>query len=187
MVSRPLRILTYSVWMSAVERRGGTGNDGALVATASIPAAPTTTPVITFPVLPRVSPSLPVLGLMALLPCIDSRQRRFARRHLRPARERLRRRLLNGRRHLQLDLLEPLRRDAVFLQVFFVQPDRVPLPPLLEQFGRERVPRLALVVGRVAAHAKRLGDEQGGPLAAAAAFGRQPGRRIRVEHVVAVG
>src|SRR2546430_8603101 len=72
--------------------------------------------------------------------------------------------------------------DLVFLE----HPDRIALAPLLEQRRGEGVARLALVVGRVPSHPERLGDEQRRSLPPAAAVGRELGRRIRVEHVVAV-
>src|SRR5439155_3788274 len=65
-------------------------------------------------------------------------------------------------------------------------PDRVPFPPGAEQLSGERLPRLALIVGCVAAHPERLGDQHRGPLALAAALGGEPRRGPRVEHVVPV-
>ena len=57
---------------------------------------------------------------------------------------------------------------------------------MLELRRGEGVARLALVVGRVPAHPERLGNEQRGSVAPAAALGGNPGRGIRVEHIVAV-
>src|SRR6266540_2529542 len=84
---------------------------------------------------PRTAQPPNRLASMALLPCIDSHQRRLPRRHLRPAREGLLRRPLHLRGHLRLDFLEPCGWHALRLQVFLVQPDRVALPPCFEQLG----------------------------------------------------
>src|SRR6266566_98680 len=146
MVSRPLGILTYSVWMSAEGRSDGKTESDSTRAT-----------VFRF--------------MLVSLLGVHANERAVARRHRGAAREGVLRRALDGGRDLSLDRLEAGRRHAVRLQVLLVQPDRVALPPLLKQLGGKRLTRLALVVRLVPAHAEGLGDEQRGALAAAAAVG----------------
>src|SRR5882672_11215731 len=129
MVSRPDAYFTYSVWISAGER----------VAATSTPAATVTLPTIALPVLPRLIRSFPASALMPLLLGIDSHQRTLSRRHLLAALQRLFRGALHLGRHLDLDLLELLYGDPIRLQVFLVHPDRIPLPPVLEQRGGDGV------------------------------------------------
>src|SRR4029077_16045637 len=88
--------------------------------------------------------------------------------------------------HPRLDFLETRRRVPVLLEVLLVQPDRIALPPRLEEAVGEGLARLPLVVRRVPAHAKRLGDEERRSVAATATVGGQLGRRVGIEHVVAV-
>src|SRR2546428_6443360 len=131
---------------------------------------------------PRAGRSLPLRPPLRVHP----HDRALPRGHPLPARQCFLRRPLHLGRHRGLHLAQLLRRASLFLQVFLVQADGVALAPGLEHLGGERLARLALVVRRVAAHAKRLGDEHGRPLAVAAARGREPGGSVGVEHVVAV-
>src|SRR6266540_42486 len=162
--------------MSAVRRSGGRADrNTAARASAAPPEKPTARPPDRLSALLAMAP-----------PRIDALQRALPRRHPLPACERFLGGALDLPGHLRLDLFEPLRRDASLLQVLLVQPDRVALPPPLEQLGGERLPGLPFIVGRVAAHPERLGNEHRGPFPLATARGRELRRRVRVEHVVAV-
>src|SRR3989454_709338 len=131
---------------------------------------------------PRAGRSLPLRPPLRVHP----HDRALPRGHPLPARQCFLRRPLHLGRHRGLHLAQLLRRASLFLQVFLVQADGVALAPGLEHLGGERLRRLPLVVRRVPAHAKRLGDEHGRPPAVAAARGREPGGGGGVEDVVAV-
>src|SRR5207244_5758926 len=129
---------------------------------------------------PEVDSSVGVMLRVHTLQCT------LARRHLLAAPHGCLRGALDLGCYRRFDLGELLPRDPIRLQVFLVHPDRIPLAPMLEQRSGEGVARLALVVGRVPAHPERLGNEQRRSVALAAALGGDPGRGIRVEHVVTV-
>src|SRR2546426_371525 len=109
-----------------------------------------------------------------------------ALRHVVAARQRRGGRLFDLIRDFGFDRREHGRGDALLLQVLLVQADRIAFAPCGKQIGRKRFPRLALIVGRVSAHAERFSEKQRRSVACAAACGGDPGRGIRVEHVVAV-
>src|SRR5687767_6609200 len=125
-------------------------------------------------------PSAPTLGM-------DSLHRTLRRRHpLAPAHQCVLLRTLHLGLDIGLDVGQRRARHAVVHQILLIQCDRVAPPPLGEELGVESLPRFRLVVRRVPAHAKGLGDEKSRPVAAAAALDGQRGKRVRVEHVVPV-
>src|SRR5712664_1855682 len=123
---------------------------------------------------------------LGVMPRVYTLERTLARRHLLAALHGCLRGAVDFGRYRRFDLRELLHRDTIRLQVFLVHPDRIPLAPMLEHARGERVACFTLVVGRVPAHPERFGDEQDRSLTPAAALGREPRRRIGVQHVVAV-
>src|ERR1043166_641606 len=169
MVSRPLANFTYSAWMSVRWRAvTGGGRRGRCVA-------------------PTASPTSAAASLFMCPPVrVHAQQRGFAGRHLVAAAQGVLGGPLHLRRDIRLDVRESRRGDAPLLQVFLIQAYRIALPPALEELIGQQVARLALVMGGVPAHPKRLRDQQRRPLTATTALGRESGRRVGVEHVVAV-
>src|SRR2546421_6377088 len=117
---------------------------------------------------------------------INPRECTFAGRHAVTARQRFGRCPLDVIRDLRFDVSQLLRRDPVFLEILFVQTDRVALAPCGKQLRRKRFTRFALVMGRMAAHAKRFRDQQGGTLPIATPVSRNSCSRVGVQHVVAI-
>src|SRR2546425_12004409 len=99
-------------------------------------------------------------SLSPSVPRVYPIQRRLPRGHPLAALQRRVGGLLHLRRHCCLDPRQALCYYPVFLQVFLVQPDRIALPPQLEQLAWDGVPRLALIMGRVTTHAEGLGHER---------------------------
>src|SRR5207249_4128951 len=85
------------------------------------------------------------LSLLPTVPGVYPEARALPPGQLLPARDRLLRRLLDRCRHVRFHRLQLPRRPALLLQVFLVQPDRVPFAPGAEQLSGERLPRFALI------------------------------------------